>query len=61
MTAKEKMKKLISEQPTDTLKDTAKNLMTTFETGAGVAFEMTLSEIQKRMSEKEFIEFCDSM
>ena len=56
-----KMKKAIAAQSTEMLKDVAKKLMTNFEEGAAIVFCFTLDELEQRMSESEYVEFCDNL
>ena len=43
------------------LKSEAKNLMTNFEDGAGVAFVILLDYLEAKMTETEYVEFCDNL
>lgn len=61
MTAKEKLIKAIENKPTELLKQSAILLMDNFEEGAGAAFNFILDELEKRMTESEYINFCDSL
>lgn len=61
MTAKEKLIKAIANKSTEILKQSAILLMDNFEEGAGVAFNFILDELEKRMTESEYINFCDSL
>lgn len=61
MTAKEKMRSLIKEQTTDQLKEMAQQLKDNFEEGAGVSFVFVLDELEIRLPEKEYVEFCDTL
>lgn len=45
---------------TEQLKECAVGLFTSEEDSATVALEAVLSELEKRMPEQEFIDFCDS-
>lgn len=46
---------------TKTLKESAKLLMNRFENGTDFAFNQIIDELEKRMPENEFIEFCETL
>lgn len=46
---------------TGQLKEMAQKLMTNYEDGAGVVFNLVLSELETRMSETEYVNFCESL
>lgn len=56
-----KMREVIKTRTIEQLKEMAKILMNDFQEGAGIVFNFTLDEIENRISEKEFVEFCDSL
>ena len=60
-TAKAKLIAKIKGQSTQLLKESAELLMDSYEDGAGVAFVFVLTELENRMTEAEYIEFCDSL
>ena len=58
------MEKLIAKckaASTNLLKDSAKGLAENFTEGAGVAFVAVLNELENRMTEKEYVIFCDAL
>jgi len=57
----EKLISRIAAQSTEMLKDVAKKLMTNFEEGAAVSFKYVLDELERRMPEPEYVEFCDNL
>ena len=56
-----KMKKVTKSQPTETLKETAKKLMSDFRNGTSLSLDIVLDEIETRMSEDDFVKFCDEL
>ena len=56
-----KMKSLIVKQNLEMLKEIAKNLMSDFTTEATLVFTFVMNEIEDRMPENDFLEFCDSL
>lgn len=61
MKATDKIKSLIVKQNLEMLKEMAKNLMSDYTTQATLVFTFVMNEIEDRMQENEFIEFCDSL
>ena len=59
--AKDKLINKIKELSTSVLKETAGLLMSRFDDGAGVAFVFVLDELEKRLSDEDFIQFCDAL
>lgn len=57
----EKMKSKISSQSTEMLKDVAKRLMNNFEEGSAIAFKYVLDELEARMPESEYVDFCENL
>jgi len=57
----ELIKSKLARTSTNLLKKMASDLMINFEDGAGVVFNMVLSELENRMPEPEYISFCDSL
>ena len=60
-TAKERLISKIKAQPTKSLKDIAKSLMTNYEPGTGAVFDHVLRELETRMQEQEFIDFVENI
>lgn len=54
-------KEKLSNQSVDNLQDMAKTLMTRFDEGAGDVLDWVLEELEQRMTEKDFILFCESL
>lgn len=57
----EKMQNRIAEQSTEMLKEVAQKLMNTFTTEATLVFNYVMTELENRMPEAEYVEFCDSL
>ena len=56
-----KIKSRIKELTTETLKEMAAQLMDNFEDGAGVVFMYVTNELEERMPEADFVQFCDNL
>jgi len=56
-----KIKGSLEMQTTEQLKEMARLLMTNYEDGAGVVFNFVLDVLENRMSESEYVEFCDNL
>lgn len=59
--AKNKMQSIIKKQSIEMLKDIATKLMYNFEDGATLSFTLVMNELEDRMLDWEFQEFCDSL
>jgi len=56
-----KIKGTLEMQSTEQLKEMARLLMTNYEDGAGVVFNFVLDILETRMTESEYVEFCDNL
>ena len=61
MNNENKMKSIIVKQNLEMLKEMAINLMSDYTTEATLVFTFVMNEIEDRMPENEFLEFCDSL
>jgi hypothetical protein len=59
--ATNKIKATLKSQTTAFLMQCARDLMNVHTEGSGLVFVYTLDEIESRMTETEFVEFCDSL
>ena len=60
-TVKQKMQNAVSAQPTETLKETAELLMAKQGEEAAISFVFVMNELESRMADQEFIDFCDAL
>ena len=60
-TAKDKMIAIIKSKSTSMLKTTAMLLMNNVEEGATLSFTFVMNELEDRMTEKDFCDFCESL
>ena len=59
--AEKRLKKFAKNIDTKTLKEAAKILMDEFKEGSDIVADCILNELESRLEEKDFIEFCDSL
>jgi hypothetical protein len=55
------IKKTLSKTSTNLLKEMISKLMYNYEDGAGLVFNLALSELETRLPESEYVLFCDSL
>ena len=58
---REKLKKRIEMQPTETLKQVCVHCMSDFQDGTGSVLEMSLDTLQGRLTSEEFVAFCKEL
>ena len=57
----EKILQTIKSQKTEVLKEIAVELSNKYEDAETLVFDKTLEELEKRLNEKEFLEFCETL
>ena len=57
----EKLTAKVRALDTKMLKEVANLLMDNFKTGTDLAFEVVMAELEDRMPEEEYVEFCDNL
>lgn len=61
MSTKDKIKAMIQNQDTEVLQHIATKLMNDFREGSTIVFDNVISELESRMTEQEYIKFCETI